>query len=499
MGEVWRAWDLRVEDVVAIKIIRPDALSEETVDRFITERRLSTVLKHPGVVSIHDLGRFGALPWFAMPLIEGQTLDELIEALHRPPPGDEPPDLIGLIDVLCEVADTAHYAHGQKVIHRDLKPSNVMINQYRDVFVLDWGIAHLRANEAERRALGVAGALDQTRFDDLMGTPTYMAPEQTRLLSGSGAQSIGLGPYTDIYAMGVILYRILTGEVPFSPGPHLIGQICFAPVPDIHAYASYFEKPTTLIALCLQAMSKQPAARPPSAAAFAALLRQWRRREERRRRARTKLQGLNGTLEALDRLRAEVAQARLDAEQARRETPMHLPVAEKKKFWAIEDQADAMEQQMVLAEIDLERELNVMLSEAPDLDETHSLLADLIQHQHYRAEEEGRRAEALRLESRLRVHDRGIHKSYLKGEAQFSLQTDPPGARARLYRYMQEDRRLKSVFVRELGLTPIRDTTVEHGSYLIVLTHLNCHTVRYPVHLSRGETWSLIDPRGETS
>lgn len=504
MGTVWRAHDLKIAGSVAIKIIRADVLSAEAVERFRTEQRLSAVLQHPGVVPIRDLGWSGALPWFSMALVDGETLSVLIEAVHRASVGGWGQaaggwDLARLVEVLRDVAETAHYAHTRAVIHRDLKASNVMVGAHQEVFVLDWGIAHLRAGgaaalRAPRAGDAAATAQHQTRLDALLGTPTHMAPEQTRLLHGGAAE---ITPRTDVYALGVILFEILTGAVPFLPGPHLIGQICYRPVPDPRAQVPHLELPRALVALCQQALAKDPAARPESAAAFAAALRQWQLREADRRRARAHLAGLRQAIDDLGALRQEVEETRREAEQIRRETLPHLPVSEKRiGAWAAEDRAAAAERQRLAAEVSLERALSAVLYQAADLDEAHQLLADLYRQQHQRAEAEGQRSEAFRLEALLRAHDRGRHRGYLAGESRLSLQTEPPGAEVWLRPLVLQDRALRPGPRRLLGRTPLVEAPVAHGGMLLELELPGHHTVRYPLHLDRQVSWSLRDPAG---
>lgn len=186
MGSVFKARELTLDRFVALKIV-PDARRHDTqfVDRFRREARIAARLRHPRIVSVHEVGTLGGFPYFSMDFIEGMTLRSLVARRGSLSAEDA-------ISVVVEVCRAVGHAHSKGVIHRDLKPENVMIDTEGDVFVMDFGLA--RATEEP----------GLTQSGVIMGTPFYMSPEQ---LAGEK-----LDERSDVYSIGLILYHCLTGE-----------------------------------------------------------------------------------------------------------------------------------------------------------------------------------------------------------------------------------------------------------------------------------------------
>lgn len=248
MGEVWGATDRRLRRRVAVKFIRfpDDEPDPDLVRRFVRESQLTARMDHPGVPVIHDAAQVGDGPfqgrlYLVMQLIDGISVDDLV-AEHDPLP-------IGwAAAIAAQTCAVLAYAHGRKLIHRDLKPSNLMLARDGGVKVLDFGLA-VALDASERSRI--------TRTNQTVGTLAYMAPEQFR--GEVEARS-------DLYALGCVLYRMLTGELPFD-GPTeasvMHGQLYEKPVsirdlrPDV---------PAGLEAVALRLLAKQPQDRPASAA-----------------------------------------------------------------------------------------------------------------------------------------------------------------------------------------------------------------------------------------
>lgn len=190
MGSVYKARELTLDRFVALKIV-PDTRRHDTqfVERFRREARIAARLRHPRIVSVHEVGTLGGFPYFSMDFIEGTTLRSLVARRGSLPAEDA-------ISVTVEVCRAVGHAHSKGVIHRDLKPENVMIDTEGDVFVMDFGLA--RATEEP----------GLTQSGVIMGTPFYMSPEQ---LAGEK-----LDERSDVYSLGLILYHCLTGEDLFA-------------------------------------------------------------------------------------------------------------------------------------------------------------------------------------------------------------------------------------------------------------------------------------------
>ncbi len=210
MGEVWLAHDERIDRDIAIKMLRGDGRHDpEAVARFLREARVQGRLEHPAIPPVHDLGDSEAGPYFAMKRLTGATLADV---LASPELRERWPRRL-LLARLVDVCLCVELAHQRGVIHRDLKPANIMLGDFGETYVLDWGLARV-ANAAELGAIpasdlrGDSGVVGQTVVGAMLGTPGYMAPEQMR--------GEDIDHRADIFALGCILYEILTG-VPAVP------------------------------------------------------------------------------------------------------------------------------------------------------------------------------------------------------------------------------------------------------------------------------------------
>jgi tetratricopeptide (TPR) repeat protein len=196
MGQVYRARDARLDRQVALKVMN-DAAAGEGAERFQREARAAAALNHPHICAVYDVGEAGGRPFLVMELIEGHTLRDMIG-----PAGIDPGTTVR---IASQVADALDAAHSKGVIHRDIKPGNIMVTGGRHVKVLDFGLAKYSVFDEQDRTRTLQ-ALTQTGL--MLGTPHYMAPE---LFQGAHADV-----RTDLWALGVVLYQMLSGRVPFS-------------------------------------------------------------------------------------------------------------------------------------------------------------------------------------------------------------------------------------------------------------------------------------------
>jgi hypothetical protein len=197
-GTVRKAYDPNLRRVVATKVLASDlARLPEHIYRFIEEARLMARLDHPNIVPIHDLVADQSSAYFVMKRVVGQTLDARVEAQR----GAGSDGLHELLQVFLKVCDAVAFAHSRGVIHCDLKPENIMVGEFGEVYLMDWGIASQKAERMD----AAPGARRSVR-----GTPAYMSPEQAE---GSVA---AISERTDIFGLGVVLYFILTGRPPFD-------------------------------------------------------------------------------------------------------------------------------------------------------------------------------------------------------------------------------------------------------------------------------------------
>jgi serine/threonine protein kinase len=265
-GVVYKARQLALNRLVAVKMIAGDHFGAVGRQRFDSEAQIIARLHHPNFVQIFEVGEYQGRPYLVLELVEGGTLGNLLTSFHPIPVKDA-------VKIVAQLARAMHFAHEKGVIHRDLKPANILLvkgeersPQSRDAS---------RASRGEMPAIvckitdfGLAKVLDaaqaQTRTGAVMGTPAYMAPEQA---VGRGS---AIGPATDVYALGVILYEMLAGKLPFSGANSwdVLVQIVEQEPPPPSRLGARLAR--DLDTICLKALAKDPKRRYPSAAELAA-------------------------------------------------------------------------------------------------------------------------------------------------------------------------------------------------------------------------------------
>jgi hypothetical protein len=249
MGAVYKAHHRRLNRVVALKVVgdAPNARPEDLV-RFRQEAEMIARLQHPNIVQIYEVGEYAGGSYLALEYVDGPALDQQVNG--TPQPSREAARLVEAL------ARATHYAHGQGIIHRDLKPANVLLTASGAPKITDFGLARHVALES---GLTTAGAI--------MGTPNYMAPEQ------ADGRLKHIGPHTDVYALGAILYECLTGRPPFQGATVLdtLAQVRQQdPVPP-HRLLGWDKRacPADLETICLKCLEKEPTKRYASAGALA--------------------------------------------------------------------------------------------------------------------------------------------------------------------------------------------------------------------------------------
>ena len=332
LGVVNLARDVNIKREVALKQILPQHVDNGVLKRrFLYEAQITGQLEHPSIVPVYCLGADGTgNPYYVMRFVKGRTLDEIIKEHHAAP---NPIVFRELLRRFIAVCQAVAYAHSRGVIHRDLKPANVMLGDYGETLVLDWGLAKdikpggagdpalwteqsgggAAASRASTQAPPAGGSMagmsragslagttpgsaELTMQGQIIGTPAYMAPEQAE---GRTEQH---GPVTDIYALGGILYKILAGQSPQAPtssGAGSTGQRRFTFVPSPPPSKITREPVDPLLEnVCLRAMATDPAARFPRALELAQEIQRWLDEHPLTVRPRTAMGKLRAALKA---------------------------------------------------------------------------------------------------------------------------------------------------------------------------------------------------------
>ncbi len=256
MGRVFLGYDEVIGRRVAVKELLDfsHTAEAETIKKtFLHEAKLTGKLEHPGIIPVYEVGQENRdTPYYIMRYVRGETLETLLKQCDQHPQHRQFGQRMKYLDVLIDTCETIAYAHSKGVIHRDLKPGNIITGEFGETVILDWGLAQVlddtdntyfyREAQSHQRH-----TLNDTLSTEALGTPAYMAPEQFRGSSGKTS---------DVYSLGIILFRLMTGNVPYTGGYEKILQQINAhhptPTPDA------FEKsaPPELVAICSKAIQK---------------------------------------------------------------------------------------------------------------------------------------------------------------------------------------------------------------------------------------------------
>ena len=300
MGAVLKIWDEDLRRNLAMKVILGKRLRDgdgatpfiepQRLSRFMEEAQVTGQLEHPGILPVHELGLDAkGQVYYTMPLVRGRNFKTIIQAVHEQEDGWT---VTRALSVILRVCEAMAYAHSKHVIHRDIKPANIMVGRFGEVYVMDWGLARvlgrketrdlrIKTSRSEESGFTVTqieterawqkehtpdSALE-TMDGDVVGTPSYMPPEQAE------GRTDELGPRSDVYAIGAMLYHLLAGQMPYLPmgvrvSPHtVLAALLNGPPKPIQKINP--EAPDELVAICDKAMARDQRDRYASAAELA--------------------------------------------------------------------------------------------------------------------------------------------------------------------------------------------------------------------------------------
>jgi len=278
MGEVWRVWDRSLRRSMAMKTVRADRRDAASLlARFVAEAQVTSQLRHPAIVPVHELGTLpdGRL-FFTMREVRGFTLSWVVSQLHKASVDTwsqtaDGWDLAWIIERFAQTCDAVGYAHERGVVHRDLKPTNIMIGEFGEVQVIDWGVAKVVGEGADEPVdTQLTDDPEQTAHGDVIGTPAYIPPEQAY------GTSERVDPRADVYALGAILYEVLSNRPPFEaiPGQPVLSQVLDGPPISVGRTGGP-TAPEGLATVCERAMSRDRGGRFANGTELAQAVRTW--------------------------------------------------------------------------------------------------------------------------------------------------------------------------------------------------------------------------------
>lgn len=478
-GEVVAAFDRKTRRVVALKTLQAPYASDRIVAaRFVEEARVTAQLEHPGIVPVYDVGVMpDGEPFYTMRVVKKRSLRDVLD---RSDDGTRWPRA-RLLGVFVQIARALAYAHARGVVHRDVKPENVLIGDFGEVYLADWGIAKVMPGSAIE-VRGDSGA--PARATRAAGTAGYMSPE---MILGEWEK---VDHRADLFALGVMLYEILSGRTPFDASTltETLKRTC-SHEPERPSRTAP-DTPLVLEDLCLALLAKRPEDRPSSAEDVAAEIELYL--EGAKEKARRKEEALTLSQRAAEPARRheelELKRARLrdQAEALLKDVKGWEPRERKRTGWALEDLADKAEREAGLALAEAIDLYTRALGWDPSSPEAHRGLAELYWARARAAEGQRRPAASAYYDALVRDHDDGRYGAILGAGAHVSIDAQPSPARVIAQRIFERERILVPGEPIELGTTPVQRARLEPGSWILTLRRNGYPDVRYPVLLTRG-------------
>ncbi len=490
MGQVLLAHDPELRRYVAVKVaLKPEAVSEQQLVRLVAEAQTTSQLEHPNIVPVYDMGFTDAGEfYFVMKRVTGVPLSDVFGAIRAGDPGRW--TRRRLLSVFVQVCQAVAYAHSRGVLHRDLKPSNVMLGEFGEVYVMDWGLARVMgADEARLDPAAIDRVpTDATALGSALGTPRYMSPEQ---IAGRHDQ---LDARSDLYSLGAILYEILAGEPAWEDEATRLRMtrsqesLRASPPPPTQRRPD-LSIPDEISQVALRAMAPEPDERYPDAGALAEAVEAYLEGSARTAQALARL-GEGRLLR--DRLRAlSEERARLHAlvDRLEAEIPPWTPLGGKRPLLEAQDRLEQIEPEEAAAFSQMIAAAERALSHDPENPEVRAFLARAWWERYRDAEARGDRANQELFARQLEAYDSGEYLRRLRADGRLSLRTDPPGAEVWLQRYQRRGLVWPLEEPVLFGRTPLRDRPLPAGSYLLTLVHPGARDTRYPVLLRPGSRW----------
>ena len=486
MGEVFLAYDRDLKRRLAMKTVRGE--DDSLVWRFYKEAQVMGRLVHPNIVSVFELGLTrGERPYYTMPFVQGEPLSEVLFGIKSASPAYTGYSLTKLIQLFLQVTLAVDYAHDSGIIHRDIKPANIMLGPHGEVLLLDWGVAKvLESFEQEP-----ADASDRTMSGVAVGTPVYMAPEQ---VTGEDVDA-----RTDVYALGILLYEILTLEPPFKGKVTEVmkAQLEIAPTPP-RSMSPRWEIPRELERICLKALRKRPDNRFPSARALHDEVQKWLEsasdRAKRRERASELAAEGRRLLDEYYGMQRLIEEEEEELRELRRHVRDWQPIVDKLPIIEAENALRERKLELARAASDIVMKASAALGQDDEHPEAREVMAEFYWDRFREAEATEDHAKRDYYRTLVAAFHDGRYDKELRGDGVFRLSVDTADS-TRVSLFEMEESLLIRKPTRERHLGEISaesalEVDLPMGSYLAVLSRDDAEDLRYPVWIGRGRIWN---------
>jgi len=491
MGQVLLVTDVDIRRSVAMKVLRADHRESELMaERFIEEVQIAGQLEHPNILPIYEMGDIEGEPYFIMKFVEGDSLYDVLSRLRSGCKETAAEyTLIRRLQVFQQLCMGMAYAHDKGVVHRDLKPANIMIGRYGEVLICDWGLGMIvgrqPAGEDKDASKPLAGKSaktvkpsrkisttrfergDSTSFGIVKGTPAYMAPEQAR------GEVDRFDPRTDVYALGSILFELLTLTTPFV-GKNVMATIKMVVTKDPEkpsrvARRRRLECPKAFDSICLKALAKDPADRYQSTVEFAeeiqnfvdgSLERERREREaaEHTTKGYSKSQEYFLKSKELERLRRKLRRGR---EGLGAQTELEA----KRKVWDLEDEILEVEVEAGRLYEAAHDAFDAALGVLPESSSAREAKADLFWEEFVAAEVAGDDKAQRHFKARLLAFAPEKYQTRLEARGSIELLIKPKPDMVSVARLKERDRRLRATDARALEAAESLTMDLRPGAY----------------------------------
>jgi serine/threonine-protein kinase len=483
MGRVYLVSDRDLCRRIALKVMRDDR--EDLRKQFIEEAQVLAQLEHPNIVALHDLGvTADGGPYCTMRYVRGRSLRDVLElVVLQDSEALKAYSLTRLIQIYLQVIQAIAYAHRRGVVHRDLKPANIMLGEHGEVQVLDWGLSLVTG----RDGVSIPAPQPPGEVKKVSGTPAYMAPEQARAEVVDGR--------ADIYALGVILYEILTLRRPFTGKTQaelMAALLNHDPTPP-RDVAPGRGVPAELERTCLKALAKNAADRHQTAGELYEDVQGWFEAEadraKRRELADDKARSGKAKLDEYVKLKAEVAALGDEQRRIAGQFRDWQPAEEKGAVLEIADRVTLAHKRLAHAASQAVATLTEALGFHPEHGAARQTLADYYWDRFVDAELAGDSINRDFFGELVAAYHDGKYSKQLQGDGSIELDSTPAGASVTLFRFEEQGFRLIPGNPQALGATPLGPCSLPMGSYLAVLNMEGYREVRCPILISRNRVF----------